>query len=402
MFLVVLEQDIPAEDSEVLLELLARREDPALVDAILTSSAFPRLADPTSGTASFLTAALGRLAAGDGPRTHAVARHLMETAGYGDRVQRLRNALALHAALPDSAAENLTEEQHKGLVTWALELREAAGSLSGVTAEPVPIIFIERLIDVHLVKCAVNSERGRWAHPTALLLADLFDALQFDPADGARAPFVGRTMGHFERALGYARSTVDADDNVLVLRDRARFHLMAGDTFNALRDYRKAINLEGGAASVLVLADLRRAASLAADAAPTEPALLPSALDLSLALIGREAWSSEPPGVRLEDLRALVSRAGDSELERDRVRPLFAGLPARDMDLADETLPTKAPWLGLEADAEQLKELRALAESLEAPAPVESVPADPKPSEEAEVSEEGSKPVSEEDPPSRS
>ena len=92
LFLLVLEQDLSTEDSEVLLELLSRRRAPELVDGILASSAFSRLADPASGTAGFLALALGKLAAGDGPRTFAAATQLMKSAGAVDRVQRLRNA----------------------------------------------------------------------------------------------------------------------------------------------------------------------------------------------------------------------------------------------------------------------------------------------------------------------
>ncbi len=374
LFLLVLEQDLSTEDSEVLLELLSRRRAPELVDGILASSAFSRLADPASGTAGFLALALGKLAAGDGPRTFAAATQLMKSAGAVDRVQRLRNALALHAALPDLSAQSLQADEHATIVRWSLELREAAGSLAGVTAEPVPIAFLERLIDVHLVRCAEDAERARWAHPTALLLADLFDAFQFDSGDLARVPFVGRTTGNFERALGYARSTPEREDDLLVLRDRARFNVAAGDTYRALSDYRDVVKREAepsndpeAPSSVLGLTDLRRAATLAADKALSGPADLPSAVDLTLALISREAWSSESQGVRLEDLRALVERAGLSEPDRARVRPLFVGLPVPEIDLAGAVLPKDVPWLGLEGDPEQLIVLRALADDLDEP-----------------------------------
>ena len=381
LFLLVLEQDLPTEDSEVLLELLSRRRAPELVERILSSSAFSRLADPTSGTAGFLAVALGKLAAGDGPRTFAAASQLMSSAGVVDRVQRLRNALALHAALPDLAAQSLQPVEHAAIVGWSLELREAAGSLAGVTTEPVPISFLERLIDVHLVQCAEDSERARWAHPTALLLADLFDAFQFDLADSARGPFVGRTTGYFVRALGHARSTPDHEDDLLVLRDRARFNVAAGDAFHALRDYRDVVRREAellsdsdSPSSVLGLADLRRAATLVEAVVFADPAASPSAVDFSLALISRAAWSSEPQGVRLEDLSALVKRAGGSELDRARVRPLFAGLPVIEIDPLDAVLPIDAPWLGLESDGEQLLVLRALAAALDAPLPPEPSP----------------------------
>lgn len=390
LFLRVLEQGLPAEDSAVILELLSRRRDPALVEAILSSSAFDRLADPASGAAGFLTAALGKLASGDGQRTFAVASQLMGAAGVVDRVQRLRNALALHAALSDEVAESFEPEQHAAIVMWSLEFREAAGSLAGLMTDDVSTSFLERLIEVHLERCAEDSERPRWAHPTALLLADLFDALEFNPNDGVRAGFAGRTRGNFERALGYARSTPDQVDDLLVLRDRARFFVAAGETFKAVRDYRDVVRLEGELVSgpdvptsVLGLTDLRDAAELAAIDGMFEADALPSAVDLTLALISIEAWFSEPHGVRLEDLSSLVERVGGSEPLRARVRPLFVGLPTLDIDPVDAVLPTGVPWLGLEGDTELLEVLRALAAALDAPLAELSSEAD-----EAEEAEE--------------
>ena len=85
-----------------------------------------------------------------------------------------------------------------------------------------------------------------------------------------------------------------------------------------------------------------------------------------MALIFREAWSSESKGVRLEDLDALVERAKLSDADRVRVRPLFVGLPVEGIDPADAELPVDAPWLGLETDPEQLASLRTLVGVVEA------------------------------------
>ena len=205
---------------------------------------------------------------------------------------------------------------------------------------------------------------------------------------------MGRTTGNFERALGHARSTPEGEDDLLVLRDRARFNVASGNIYQALSDYRDVVSREvelsregEELASVLGLADLRRAATLAADGNISGSAAVPSAVDLSLALISREAWSSESKGVRLEDLGALVERAKLSDADRARARSLFVGLPVQGIDPADAELPADAPWLGLETDPEQLASLRALVGVLEAPLPIDSAPEDsieplPEPSED--------------------
>ena len=191
-----------------------------------------------------------------------------------------------------------------------------------------------------------------------------------------------------------------------IYRDRARFYSSAGDEKNALKDYRKVVNEEASLgvsadSSILDLTDLRRAANLAAEETPADPQTAPTAFELTLALIGREFWRSEPAGVRLGDLRVLVERAGTTESHRASLRPLFDGLPLREIDLADAVLPADAQWIGLESDPDQLEVLRGLASELEAPAPVPVVPktdAEGAP-EEPETSEGVLEAVLGEDPP---
>ena len=385
LFLVVLEQDLSPEESVTLLELLALRGDAALVPELLDHSAFARLAAADSGVSTVLTETLGRLAAGDGPLTHEVASRLLKTplsseAGdiaASEGVQRLRNALALLALLDESAARALNVEQHSDVVRWAMELREAAGTLAGVTTEAVPTAFLLRLTELHLAECDPQSELGFWAHPKALLNADLFTALKLERTDRQWISITRRTRSYFERAHGYAKfQTGDAVDEWEVLRDLARFLVSIEETTQALREYRRIVDQESSsgvtaATSVLDLSDLRRAAALAGEEGPREPAPTPTAFDLTLTLVEREYWMSEPAGVRLGDLGALVERGKASEADVARSRLLFEGLPVPGVDPADAVLPKGACWLGLESDPESLAELLKLAASLDAPAPVE-------------------------------
>jgi len=402
LFLAVLEQDLSAEESVTLLELLARQGDPVLVAALLEHSAFVRLAAANSGVSTVLTETLGRLAAGDGPLTHEVASRLLETPltsegedlAASEGVQRLRNALALLALLDESAARALNMEQHADVVRWAMELREAAGTLAGVTTEAVPTAFLLRLTELHLPECDPESEQGFWAHPTALLNADLFAALKLKRTDGQWMLITQRTRSYFERARGYAKfETGDLVDEWEVSRDLARFFVLMEETTQALQEYRRIVEQEStsgvtAATSVLDLSDLRRAAALAAEEQPEDPAPTPTAFDLTLTLVEREYWMSEPAGVRLGDLGALVERARGSEANIASSRLLFQGLPVPGVDPTDAVLPEDARWLGLESDPEGLAELLKLEASLSAPPPAEEAPAEPDSESEPQPAED--------------
>ncbi|MCH2106274.1 MAG: hypothetical protein MK291_06500, partial [Planctomycetes bacterium] len=393
LFLAVLERDLSSEESTTLLELLARRSDPALVPLLFDHGAFARLAAANSGVSTVLTETLGRLAAGDGPLTHEVARRLLETplsAEDGDLaasegVQRLRNALALLALLEDSAARSLSPAQHADVVRWAMELREAAGTLAGVTTEAVPTAFLLRLTELHLPVCDPDSEIGYWAYPTALLNADLFAALRLERTEAQWEMISIRTRAHFERAKIYAQSeTGDLVDELEVARDLARFYVLIQEDRGALREYRQIVEQESGAGltadtSVLELSDLRAAAGLAAAEviSPDEAAPTPSAFELTRTLVERDFWMSEPAGVRLGDLTALVERGRGVEANVATLRLLFEELPAPGVDPADAVFPEDVLWAGIESDPEGLMELRRLQGSLDAPVGEEPKGADP-------------------------
>jgi len=413
LFLAVLERDLSAEESTTLLELLARRGDPALVPLLLEHGAFTSLAAADSGVSTVLTETLGRLASGDGPLTHEVALRLLETpqsAADGDLaasegVQRLRNALALLALLEDGAARSLSPEQHADVVRWAMELREAAGTLAGVTTEAVPTAFLLRLTELHLPVCDPDSEIGYWAYPTALLNADLFATLRLERTEVEWGRISIRTRAHFERAKIYAQSeTGDLVDELEVARDLARFYVLIQENRGALREYRQIVKQESNAGlpvdtSVLELSDLRAAAGLAAleVTLPDESAPTPSAFDLTLTLVEREFWMSEPAGVRLGDLTALVERGRGAEANTATLRLLFEELPAPGVDPADAVFPEEVLWAGIESDPDGIAELRRLKASLDVP--VEEEPAQADPESGPEGSEGGSQGVVEEDPP---
>jgi hypothetical protein len=390
LFLAVLEQDLSVEESITLLELLASRGDSALVPELMDHSAFARLAAANSGASTVLTETLGRLAAGDGPLTHEVASRLLETplsleggdVAASEGVQRLRNALALLAQLEESAAKDLNVEQHADVVRWAMELREAAGTLNGVTTEAETTAFLVRLTKLHLTKCDPESEIGYWAHPTALLNADLFEALELKPEDPIWLERTIEMRGFFARAQNYATQTADTVDEMEVSRDLARFLFSISASKQALREYRKIVNQESSmgvtaATSVLDLADLRRAADLAFEEVSSELAQTPTAFDLSLTLVEREYWMDEPAGVRLGDLGELVERGRGSEANIATLRLVFDGLPVPGIDPDDAKLPEGARWLGIQSDPEGLAELHKLKASLDAPAPVDEAPTEP-------------------------
>lgn len=391
LFLAVLEQDLSVEESITLLELLASRGDSALVPELMAHSAFARLAAANSGVSTVLTETLGRLAEGNGPLTHEVASRLLETplsseggdVAASEGVQRLRNALALFALLDDSAAQDLNVEQHADVVRWAMELREAAGTLAGVTTESVPTAFLVRLTDLHLPECDPESEHGFWAHPTALLNADLFAALKLKRTDDQWEVITARTRIYFQHARQYATTkTGDVVDEWEVSRDLARFLVSMEETAQALQQYRWIVEQESSSgvtpsSSVLDLSDLRQAAALAAEEEPEEPALTPTAFDLTLTLVEREHWMSEPAGVRLGDLGGLVERGRGSEANIATLRLVFEGLPVPGIDPDDAELPEGARWLGIQADPEGLAELHKLKASLDAPASVDEAPTEP-------------------------
>ena len=143
-----------------------------------------------------------------------------------------------------------------------------------MTTEAVPTSFLRRLTELHLPECDPESEHGFWAHPTALLHADLFAALKLKRADAQWDLITTRTNSYFQRARHYATTeTGDAVDEWEVSRDLARFSVSMGKKAQALQEYRSIVDQESSsgvtaATSVLDLSDLRRAASLAAEEEP--------------------------------------------------------------------------------------------------------------------------------------
>lgn len=389
LLLAVLEQDLAQEESETLLELLFERKDRALVDQLLNHSAFERLMAPNSGTSAILTRTLGELAKGDGPLTVEVARHLIEIPRSSEEaltegVQRLRSALALIAALEKSAASQLDTNQHADVVRWSIELREASGSLAGVTTEEQSTSFLLRLTGLHLEECAPESELELWDHTKALLYADLIEALEIVRDDPMWLELTEKTWSFFQRAHEHARTATvdDGEDEWVILRDFARFLYAIDEREQALREYRLVFNRssnESEDTSLLDLSDLRAAASVAVD---VEPDLIPTALELSGALIGRENWEYESAGVRLGDLRVLVESVGGSELQRASMRLRFEGIPEAGFDPAEVVIPPDAIWRGLEVEPEGLEELREIAAGLDDPPPAPLEP-DPDPDEES-------------------
>ncbi len=374
-----------------LLALIAKYGHQAQVDQLLQLANFDDIASSGPAGISSLVQTLKQLAEGNPALTLRTAERLLAVNNEGTRVARLREALALVVELDEEGAGALPHEGHYSIVLWARELRQSAGAVPG--GQP----FLRRLVDVHIPGCfqAQDSGAPNLAHLQALFLTDLV-ALEPDAGDAAQV------REQFEKAWDFAVEFGSDTDQALVLRDRARFYQNQGEDVRALEDYRAVFEAqligraEAGAAtppeSVLDLADLRRGGDLisasgtrpaSTDETPvaseastlSESSAAHESLAVSLALIQRAAWTSEPVAVRLQDLRDLAARAIRSRsIEAcDLAIPFLAGLPELPPESAEgepSRAPTPAPpgasWDGLLTDPQVHAELLSLAASLQA------------------------------------
>ncbi|MCB9915006.1 MAG: hypothetical protein H6828_07640 [Planctomycetes bacterium] len=355
-----------------LLTLVAELGGPEHVALLLQLDNFDAIANGGPAGVAQLVQTARRLSDGDAALRLAAAERLLQVPNDANRVSRLREALSLVAELDEVAAAALPPAGHAAIAAWARELRQSGGALPGGAA------FLRRLIDVHVAAClaAPDADGANLEHLQALFLTDLLalDAEAVEPA---------QVLAHFERALQAAVAAGRTAQRLLVLRDRARFHLLQGQEALALADYRAVFAAELGVTpagpSILDLADLRRGGDLIA--ASTNPEDDPEsdartareALHVSTALLRREAWASEPAAVRLRDLRDLAQRALRSRtLEAlDLAAAALLELPPlppppAEGEAAPELPPSPegAPWAGLLEDRAAHQALLADAEAL--------------------------------------
>lgn len=397
LFAAWLGSDGTPELQAALLALLARYGGPDDLERLLASETFDALARRGPGRLSEIAAAARALARGEPILLYRSAARLVAVEDEATQVRRLQLALGLVAELPSEAAAALPVERQREIVGWAQRFRSAGGSTAQISTPPRD--FLTRLVRVHLpaARAGLAADADTYIYANAQLLADLWSVAPGEV-------LVAEVEAAFRTSLEHALARPDLLDPARVRRGRARFLFAAGKQAEALADYRAVEELERGAAaageasskpSVLELADLREAASAAAqlrESAPAEsrpPAGL--AFDFSLLLVGRQAWLSEPAALRMQDLRDLVERAARSR-DPGRVRralELFAGLssPLPPAPEGSPPGPLHAPgseptglFAGLgdeRARAEELVQLRDRLRAIESAPPAEPPPGTP-------------------------
>lgn len=313
-----------------LLELLALAGGPKDADALLDGPAFESLVQADPALRTRLVATLTTLVDGDAVRRVRIARRLLALDDPTSRVRRLQQALELVAALDPQAARSLAPADHADIVRWARELRAASGGPLALPEDGTGLLH--QLIEIHVpgASAAQGQPDAASVETLALFLADLYKR---EP----EAVAVEEVLARFDEALALARERPDgALSPGLVLRDRARFLVAAGDADAALADYRAAIEQdrartpEEGAVPgwlSLDLSDLRTLADLLAREGT--PAAAREAAGVLERLLARPAWRQEPPAVRLQDLRRLTEHAlasADPDLV-SAAREFLAGLP---------------------------------------------------------------------------
>lgn len=354
-----------------LLELISLRGTVDHVPLLIALPNFDQIASSSPASISALSSTLEALSGGDAASQVRGAARLLAVDDEATRILRLREALAVIARLAPESLAVLSAQQNHEIVSWATELRAAAGALPGGEA------FLGRLNRHHLPACLVGDE-GRdvreLAHVQALLLSDWIEA-------NAEAGQAIEVLGHFERAFAYAVETQDGAARALVLRDRARFQLARNESKAAMADYRalfaselpKEVDGVIPDSSVLELRDLRQGSELLIGqigASPDLAGLAREAWTVSMLLVRDPNWSLEPAAVRAQDLRDLVERClllEDKDL-LEGVFGLFREIPDLPAPSVEGQEPTELPpepegvlWSGLLEDSQrhgQLLELR--------------------------------------------
>jgi hypothetical protein len=294
------------------------------------------------------------LCAGAGQPTLRAAERLAEAGSLETQLAGLRHALALVAALDDSAAFALAPEEHGAVLAWVW--RAVGAGLAPRELAPAGLAFEQRLLDVHLARTdGASLGAGERAHLAALLRADLF--LAGGPAGGAARGSKQDVEAAFEAAHELAPAT---ERRLLVLRDRARFRAAANECVKAMSDYRRLLEAPVGE-GLLGIPDLRSAVELLGrmdEGAKGRSATAAEASELLRRIVARRGWRSEPAAVRMQDLRDWTRTALEGG-ESDGLRPLAEALADLPLTQAESQLEREpAPlWLGLTREAAWFQEL---------------------------------------------
>lgn len=343
------ESDLQAE----LLRLIGRYGGPEDLPGVLALANFDQLAAEDRTSDAGLAGLLETLAGGDPALVFESAERLWNVKESDGQWARREEALGLVARLSPEAAARLTPEQHRSVANWAIQLREAGVSLAATM--PGGVDFLERLVELHLPKSGSSEPYGLAEQNlmAALFLSDLAAAR----GNGEAARLKDEVLAKFARAEELAVDHPTAEFVYLVRRARARFLVATSAPVppTALEDFLFVFDSDFRA--LLDAADLRSAGQLA-EATPGKER---DAWRFSQALVALGPWRSEPAAVRLEDLRALTSRAeavGDAATLA-AAAALFSGLP----EVAtgpDGSAPVGTIWAGLVAEEATRSELAGL------------------------------------------
>ncbi len=349
-----------------LLKLLQRFGQPEMLPALLALERFDALcADPV--TLEALAVVLQRLAR-SGPDALAAATRLAAARAEETHLARLRHALALAAALDDSAAFALEAPEHRAITGWVW--RVVGAGVAPRDLAPSGLAFEQRLLDLHLPRAeGPEAELGAFerTHLAALLRSDLFlsgNGTGNGSAPNTSVPAAARgSKPQVEAAFEGAYALAPTPElRLLVLRDRARFRAAANECVKAMSDYRRLFEAPEASQSLLGIPDLRSAVELLGRL--DEPggkevsATAGEACDLLGRIIARRGWRSEPAAVRMQDLRDWARTAVDSgELGRLRqVEAALSDLPLTQLETQVEREPPPI-WFGLTREATWFQEL---------------------------------------------
>lgn len=350
-----------------LLDLIGRFGRPEMLDSMLALERFDALcAEPVTQDA--LAGVLRSLAGSSGAASLRAALRLAEARGEETQLARLRHALALVAALDDSAAFELAPSAQRAVCAWVW--RVVGAGVAPRDLVPSGLAFEQRLLDIHLPRGeAREGGEGNGlgaferAHLAALLRSDLFLG-----GTGGAAPTQRGSKQEVEAAFESAHALAPApEQRLLVLRDRARFRAAANECVKAMSDYRRLLEASGAGESLLGIPDLRSAVEMLGRLdEPGGKGRSPTAgeaCELLRQIIARRGWRSEPASVRMQDLRDWARTALDSgEIARLRqVEAALADLPLTQLETQAEREPPPL-WFGLTREAgwfQDLLDLRA-------------------------------------------
>lgn len=345
-----------------LLDLIRRFGRPEMLEAMLALERFDLLcAEPV--TLDALAGVLRSLVRSSGGATLRAATRLAEAQSGETQLARLRHALALVAALDDSAAFELEPRAQRALCSWVWRVVGAGVALRDLV--PSGLAFEQRLLDVHLPR-GESREGGEdgglgpfeRTHLAALLRSDLFLG-----GTGGSAALQRGSKQEVEAAFESAHALAPTpEQRLLVLRDRARFRAAANECVKAMSDYRRLLEAREAGEGLLGIPDLRSAVELLGRLdEPGGKGRSPTAgeaCELLRQIIARRGWRSEPASVRMQDLRDWTRTALDSgELARLRqVEAALADLPLTQLETQSEREPPPL-WFGLTREAGWFQDL---------------------------------------------